>query len=199
MSTAPKKSPRRATGAAPAPAGRAKAAPAKRAARAAPTAAAVATDGAQESEPTSKVLRQFRIVFNSVKAHFQQVERKVGIGGAQVWALAVIRDRPGLGVNDLAQALDVRQPTASNLVKALALQGMVDVRREGPDRRAVQLYLLPEGRRVLRRAPGPFTGVLPQALASLDAHTLQRLDDDLARLIAVLGVDAQGAKVPLGQ
>jgi DNA-binding MarR family transcriptional regulator len=145
------------------------------------------------------VLRQFRIVFNAVKAHFQQVERKVGIGGAQVWALAVIRDRPGLGVNDLAQALDVRQPTASNLVKALAVQGMVDVRREGPDRRAVQLYLLPEGRRVLRRAPGPFTGVLPQALASLDARTIARLEEDLARLIKVLDADERAANIPLAQ
>jgi hypothetical protein len=57
----------------------------------------------------------------------------------------------------------------------------------------------PAGRKVLRQAPGPFTGVLPQALASLDAQTLERLDADLARLIALLDVDAQGAKVPLGQ
>ena len=151
------------------------------------------------AEPSSRVLRQFRIVFNAVKAHFQQVERKAGVGGAQVWALAVIRDRPGLGVNDLAAALDVRQPTASNLVKALAQHGLIEVRREGPDRRAVQLHLLKEGRRVLRRAPGPFTGVLPQALASLDAETLARLEADLDKLIGVLGADQRAATIPLAQ
>lgn len=29
-----------------------------------------------------RVLRQFRIVFNTVKSHFRQVERDTGIGGA---------------------------------------------------------------------------------------------------------------------
>ena len=77
-----------------------------------------------------------------------------------------VRQRPGLGVNELAAAMSVRQPTASNLVKNLTQQGLIEVRREGPDRRAVQLHILPEGRRVLRRAPGPFAGVLPEALAS---------------------------------
>ena len=40
----------------------------------------------------------------------------------------------------------------------------------------VQLAVLPAGRKVLRQAPGPFAGVLPQALASLDSATLERLD-----------------------
>ena len=168
-------------------------------------AVAAAGDGAPDiddsgsKEAATRVLRQFRIVFNAVKAHFQQVERKAGVGGAQVWALAVIRDQPGLGVNDLAAALDVRQPTASNLVKALSQQSLVDVRREGPDRRAVQLYLLPEGRKVLRRAPGPFTGVLPQALASLDPQVLARLEADLNQLIAALDVDDRAGRIPLAQ
>jgi len=63
----------------------------------------------------------------------------------------------------------------------------------------VQLDILPAGRKVLRQAPGPFAGVLPQALASLDAATLERLDADLATLIAVLGADPHGANIPLGQ
>lgn len=150
-------------------------------------------------EAAARVLRQFRLVFNSVKTHFQQVERKVGLGGAQVWALHVIHSNPGIGVNGLAAAMDVRQPTASNLVRALVAQGLVDVRKDGPDRRAVQLHVLPSAARVLRRAPGPYAGVLPQALASLDARTLVRLEADLAQLILVLGADERGATTPLAQ
>lgn len=155
--------------------------------------------GGEIGEPAAQVLRRFRLVFNAVKSHFQQVERSAGVGGAQLWALSIIHARPGLGVSELARAMDVKQSTASNLVKALVERGLVVASREAADRRAVQLRLQPAGRKVLRQAPGPFTGVLPQALASLDAQTLERLDADLARLIAVLGVDAQGAKVPLGQ
>jgi len=147
----------------------------------------------------AKVLQQFRIVFNAVKTHFQQVERQAGVGGAQVWALSIIRDQPGIGVNGLAAALNVRQPTASNLVRNLALQSLIDVRREGSDRRAVQLHATAAGRRMLKRSPGPFAGVLPQALAALDAQALQRLETDLAALIRLLDADESAATIPLAQ
>lgn len=150
-------------------------------------------------ESTARVLRRFRLVFNAVKTHFRQVERKAGVGGAQLWALSVIRDTPGIGVNDLAFAMDVHQSTASNLIKTLVEQELVVAEKNSSDRREVQLRVMPAGTKVLRRAPGPFTGVLPQALASLDAQTLSRLDKDLGKLIAALDVDERGAGIPLGQ
>ena len=138
-------------------------------------------------------------MFNAVKTHFRQVEKKAGVGGAQVWALSVVREMPGIGVNDLAKAMDVHQSTASNLVKSLVEQELIAALKNGSDRRAVQLHLLPAGAKVLRRAPGPFAGVLPQALAGLDAQTLSRLDKDLGKLIAALEVDERAAGIPLGQ
>jgi DNA-binding MarR family transcriptional regulator len=158
-----------------------------------------AASPADETAAAVRVLRQFRLVFNTVKTHFQQMEKRAGLGGAQVWALSVVRDHPGIGVNELARAMDVRQPTASNLVKSLAEQEMLQGRRDPQDGRAVKLHLLPAGARVLRKAPGPFTGVLPEALASLDAKTLERLELDLAVLIQVLGADERGANIPLSQ
>lgn len=163
------------------------------------TPATQASNAQPTAEGAVRVLRQFRLVFNSVKTHFQQVEKHAGLGGAQVWALSVIRDQPGIGVNDLARALDVRQPTASNLVKALAEQDLIEVRKHERDGRAVMLHVRPAGTRILRRAPGPFTGVLPEALAALDPATLERLEQDLAALIQVLGADERGAKIPLSQ
>jgi DNA-binding MarR family transcriptional regulator len=151
------------------------------------------------SEPQVRVLRRFRLVFNAVKTHFQQVERKAGVGGAQLWALSVIRENPGIGVNSLAAAMDVHQTTASNLVKALVTMKMILAEKNGPDRRAVQLRILLKGSRVLGKAPGPFTGVLPDALATLDAKTLGRLDHDLALLIAALHADERAAGIPLAQ
>jgi DNA-binding MarR family transcriptional regulator len=148
-------------------------------------------------EPVAHVLRRFRLVFNAVKTHFQQVERKAGVGGSQLWALSLIRQHHGIGVNGLARAMDVHQSTASNLVKTLVERELVEAVKEGLDRRAVQLRLLPAGATVLRRAPGPFAGVLPEALASLDTKTLARLDRDLAKLIAALDADERAAGIPL--
>lgn len=150
-------------------------------------------------EPAIRVLRRFRLVFNAVKTHFQQVEKRVGVGGAQLWALSIVHDRPGIGVNELAKSMDIRQSTASNLVKTLISRELVVATRSGVDRRNVQLSALPAGHEMLLRAPGPHTGVLPQALASLDAQTLERLDEDLTQLIAALRTDDRDAKVPLGQ
>lgn len=148
-------------------------------------------------DPPTRVLRRFRLVFNAVKTHFQQIEKQAGVGGAQLWALSVIDAEPGIGIGGLADAMDVHQSTASNLVRSLVDREFVSAARQGPDRRAVQLRVLPAGRRVLRRAPGPFAGVLTQALASLDAETLARIDEDLGRLIDALGADQRAANIPL--
>lgn len=148
-------------------------------------------------EAAVRVLRQFRQVFNAVKTHFQQVEKHVGIGGAQVWALSVIRDTPDLGVGALAEAMDIHPSTASNLVKVLVERGLVSTLKDRADRRIVRLRLRAAGRRTLERSPGPFAGVLPEALAALDVRTLRRIEADLAELIAVLQVDDEAAGLPL--
>ena len=154
---------------------------------------------APDEDAPVRVLRQFRIVFNSVKTHFRQVERDTGIGGAQLWALSEIRATPGIGVNDLARALDVHQSTASNLVKSLLDKGLVQADRSDRDRRIVLLSLLPAGAALLDAAPAPFAGVLPGALAGLDLPTLLRLENDLASVIAHLRADPASAKVPLSE
>jgi DNA-binding MarR family transcriptional regulator len=150
------------------------------------------------AQAAAKVLRRFRIVFNAVKNHFRAVESQAGISGAQVWALSVIQAQPGVGVGGLARAMDIHQSTASNLVRGLAEAGMVESSREGEDRRAVQLYVTARGRRALAKAPGPFAGVLPEALMRLDDATLARLDEDLAAVVRQLGPRGKGRNVPLG-
>lgn len=150
------------------------------------------------SESATRVLRRFRLVINTVKTHFQQVEKQTGLGGAQLWALGVIASRPGVGTGELARAMDIHQSTASNLVKSLVARDLVKADKDGNDRRVVRLSLLPAGRDVLDKAPGPLNGVLHQALTTLDADTLARLDADLASLIAALGGDESNANLPLG-
>jgi MarR family transcriptional regulator, organic hydroperoxide resistance regulator len=57
----------------------------------------------------------------------------------------------------------------------------------------------PRGARVLKKAPGPFSGVLPEALAALDDKTLARLDRDLGKLLTLLQTDERSAGIPLAQ
>jgi len=149
--------------------------------------------------PTAVVLRRFRVVFNAVRTHFKQVEKQVGLGGAQVWALSLIRDQPGIGLGELARGMDVHQSTASNLVKGLLQKGLIRADKGHADKRQVQLVALPEALTLLAKVPGPFEGVLPEALDKLPAQTLAQLDRDLAKLITLLKADESTGSIPLAQ
>ena len=150
-------------------------------------------------DPAHRVLRRFRLVFNAVKTHFQQVEKQAGIGGAQVWALSVVAAQPGIGVGALAHGMDIHQTTASNLVRALVAAGHLASQRCEKDRRSSRLHITPTGTALLARVPGPFSGVLPEALAQLDPLTLARLDSDLAALLALLQPDRRAERIPLAE
>lgn len=145
------------------------------------------------------VLRRFRIVFNAVRTHFQQVEMKTGLGGAQVWALSLVRDHPGIGIGELARRMDIHQSTASNLVKTLVKRELIAVARGESDRRSVALKILAAGQLALGKVPGPFEGVLPNALERLPQPTLDRLDEDLRVLINALQADEEAGRIPLGR
>ena len=159
--------------------------------------ASAKSTGVEVAVSAMQVLRHFRSVFNAVKTHFQQVEKRAGIGGAQVWALSIIHAQPSIGMNDLALALDIHQSTASNLVRGLLTLELIKAEKNGLDKRAVQLYVLPSGRNLLRKVPGPFSGVLPKALSELDPKTLLRLEKDLSSLLYLLNTDEKAAKTPL--
>lgn len=153
---------------------------------------------ADATSPT-QVLRRFRVVFSAVRSHFQQVEKQVGLGGAQVWALNVIRDCPGIGMGLLAKNMAIHQSTASNLVKTLLRKEMISMTKAAEDRRNVHLHILPAGLQVLAQVPGPFEGVLPEALERLPQPTLLRLEQDLGALIQLLKADEQAGGIPLAE
>ena len=143
-------------------------------------------------------LRQFRQIFNAVKTHFQQMEKTVGLGGAQVWALSAIAGHDDLTIGGLAGIMDIHQTTASNLVKLLVERDLIEANRSSKDARIVCLALTKTGAALLRKVPGPFAGVLPDALMRVDPQTIERLNADLAEVLSHLkGVKATAAKVPL--
>ncbi len=152
-----------------------------------------------DPERATQVLRQFRVVFNAVRTHFQQVEKRVGLGGAQVWALHVIQNQAGLGVNELARAMDIHQSTASNLVRQLLKRELVRSETSPLDRRGVRLFVLPAGAALLADVPGPYEGVLPDALRQLSGPRLERLQQDLDALIQILQADESAGGIPLAE
>jgi len=152
----------------------------------------------QTGEQAAEVLRQFRVIFRSVKKHFQVVERKCGIGGSQLWALVTIAGTPGIRVSDLARTLSVHQSTASNLVEQMVRLGLIVRERDEDDHRVVRLNATPRGSALIARAPQPLVGLLPDALSQLTRHELETLHTALARLLGVMQLrDESAVHTPL--
>ena len=91
-------------------------------------------------------------------------------------------------------------PLGINLddVRKLIAKGLVSKVRKPDDQRRVGLHLQDEAARVLALAPGPFEGVLPQALQGLPSEVLAQLHQNLAQVVANLtDRDEQSAERPL--
>lgn len=146
------------------------------------------------------VLKLFRVIFQSVNRHSHEVERKAGIGGAQLWALAEISGRPRITVTELAKAMSIHQSTASNLLEKLETQGYIVRNRSDEDRRVVLLTLTTSGEDILSKAPLPYRGVLNDALLKLDESNLAALQASLETLVTQLEFkQLKGAYEPLGK
>lgn len=150
-------------------------------------------------DSAAQALRQFRVLFNSVRTHFRQVEKETGLGGAQVWALSLIQKNPGLGVGEVAAGMDIHQSTASNLIKVLLKKQLITLNKSAIDKRVVELRVTPEGKKALKKMPGPFEGVLPDALRRLDDTALSNLNRELAKLVRLLEADEGAGNIPLAQ
>ncbi len=145
-----------------------------------------------------QALKQFRIIFGSVRQHFREIEATCGISGSQLWLLHEIATHPELGVSRLAENLAIHQSTCSLLVEKLVKKQLVQKQRLSEDQRKVGLIVTAGGHAVLAKAPQPVDGILPQVLATLDVETLSGLNASLELLIAKLDAQAKShAEQPL--
>lgn len=133
-----------------------------------------------------QTLQLFRTIVGSARSHDADVRRIAGIAGAQLWALSEIAREEGASVNALSERMALHQTTASNLINALVERKLIRRVRDTQDQRIVRLYVTAEGKRMLVRAPGPYSGLLPDALTHLDAQQLAQLSQGLSVLVALL-------------
>lgn len=169
--------------------------------------AAIAPRGRANAGPAAShrglslvVLGQFRLIFRSVKKHFQWVQERTGVSGAQLWVLAELHRTPGIRVTELARAMAVHQSTASNLIDRLEKAGLIHRERSDADQRVVRLSLTASGRRIIAAAPLPLEGVLPDALNALPHKSLSELQRRLEELAKSMKVrDSKGKRIPLAE
>jgi DNA-binding MarR family transcriptional regulator len=147
---------------------------------------------------TLQVLKKFRIIYGSVRQHFRDVEQTCGVSGSQLWIMQEIANTSGIGVSELAERLSIHQSTCSQLVEKLVTRKLIIKERSKEDQRRVGLNLTDTAAKLIKNAPGPAEGVLPEALSALSAETMQSLDLALEKVIKQLQYrDDNLAKRPL--
>lgn len=154
----------------------------------------------RRSPTATTVLRQFRELFRVSQQHFQRIESNCGVSGAQLWALSEVSEVPGITVSQLARAMSTHLSTSSNLLDKLEAQGFVRRERASDDQRIVRIHLTSGGLRILKKAPHPVEGVIPDALAKMPEKTLRSLQRDLAQLLGFASLrNPKAALEPLAE
>ncbi len=149
-------------------------------------------------ERALQVLKKFRIIYGSVRQHFREVEQTCGVSGSQLWIMQEIANTPGIGVSELAGRLSIHQSTCSQLVEKLVTRKLIIKERSMEDQRRVGLCLSDEAVKIIRSAPGPSEGVLPEALSALTDDAIRALDISLENVIQQLRIkDDKLAEKPL--
>lgn len=144
------------------------------------------------------VLKQFRLIFGSVRQHFREIEQTCGISGSQLWILHEVAKTPGIGVSHLAEQLSIHQSTCSQLIEKLAARGFILKERSKQDQRRVGLVVSAEAEQLIAAAPSPAKGLLPEALMALPDEVLHSLGECLTHVIAQLQIrDERFANKPL--
>lgn len=147
-----------------------------------------------------QVLKKFRIIFGSVRQQFREIERTCGVTGSQLWLMQEVDNTPGIGVSELAERMSIHQSTCSQLVEKLVLRQLIVKERSKEDQRRVGLRLTEEAVKLIKNAPGPAEGVLPEALNVLSMDVMHTLDASLEKVIAQLRLkDDKLAEKPLSE
>lgn len=140
----------------------------------------------ENRQPDVETLKKLRIIIRSAQRHSSWIEKNCGVTGAQLWVLQELKDAPGLRVGEVAAKLAIHQTTASNLLNALLEKEYLEKFRDRDDQRVVKLVLSKRGAAVLKKAPTPARGLLPEALCNMDARSLASLNKGLDALLAVM-------------
>ncbi len=122
--------------------------------------------------------------------HFGEELTPKGMRPAQISALILIRENPGIRHGELAELLKLKLAYTTKLIKSFEADGWVRREQSEEDRRAIQLYLTPEGAAFVDAMKPVLTesdAARPSGLNARETQQLMRL------LRKYLGMDCAGS------
>ena len=142
---------------------------------------------APDEGEVAPVFNTLRRLVHSMHVASREVERQLGVTGAQLFVLTQLRATPSLSINALAERTMTHQSTVSVVVRRLVRRKLVRKVRAADDSRRVELTLTPTGTTLLRRAPEVMQVRLTRAIESMPHADRVALERGLKHLLNELG------------
>ncbi|HZV52046.1 MAG TPA: MarR family transcriptional regulator [Candidatus Dormibacteraeota bacterium] len=157
------------------------------------------------SSPTSSVARDLAEVVHRIRRlirHRLRAEWGASpLPEAQLEVIRLLRSRPGLRVQEAADALGVAPNTVSTLVRQLEAAGLLERGGDDGDGRVTRLRLTPTAKERIERWHDARQALVAAALAALPEEDRRRIQDALpalGRLALVLGPEGCRHRLPVG-
>jgi DNA-binding MarR family transcriptional regulator len=140
----------------------------------------------------AEIMHSLRRIFKAIQDYSQEVNKKFGITGPQLWALKTISTNGSLPPGELSKRMYLHPSTITGVVDRLEKKGYVLRDRGQKDRRVVKLKLTPRGRGLIRQAPNPVQGKMIYGLGKLKREELNLIYDSVKKLVEIM--EAQNVK-----
>ena len=140
---------------------------------------------------TTALADRLRPVLLKLNRELRREIHSLGVTGGQVGLLVQIKDRPGIGMRELASLERMSVPGMSKFITRLEEAGLVQRAPVEGDQRRVGLSLTVAGHKVLRSVKSKRTAWLSARLRQLDPEQLEAIDAAIEPLVHLL--EAEGA------
>jgi DNA-binding MarR family transcriptional regulator len=139
---------------------------------------------------TTAIANRLRPVLLKLNRELRREIHSLGVTGGQVGLLVQIKERPGIGMRELASLERMSVPGMSKFITKLEEAGLVQRAAVEGDQRRVGLSLTPAGHKVLRSVKSKRTAWLAARLSQLEPEQLAAIDAAIEPLVHVLEAEA---------
>src|SRR4030067_1834392 len=139
-----------------------------------------------------ETMQSLRRIFKTVQDYSQEVYKKFGVTGPQLWDLKTISENGNLSLGELSKKMYLHPSTVTGVVDRLEKKGYVVSNRVEKDRRVIKVQLTPKGEGLVGKAPNPVQGKMIYGLRKLKKDELNYIYDSIRKLVEV--IKAQNVK-----
>ncbi len=139
-----------------------------------------------QSRQDLRVLQSLRRIIRAVDLHSRKLAADFDVTAPQLVCLIEIGQAGPIASKDLAEQVFLSPSTLVGILDRLEEKKLVERKRNGDDRRVVEVEVTERGRKLVEKAPSPLQDRLAEALKKLPSHKLTALVDSLEKIVSMM-------------